>query len=51
MNLHVVETVEGFVTDSARKLGGTNKDLSRRRDPILRNNGSVRWFGSESWIN
>jgi hypothetical protein len=45
MNLHVVETVEGFVADRTGELGWTNKDLRRRRDPVLRN-GRVRWFGS-----
>lgn len=41
-NLHVVETVEGFVTDCARKLGGSNEDLLRSRDPISTVNRSRR---------
>lgn len=44
-NLHVVETVEGFVTDSARKLGGPNEDLLRSRDPISTVNWRGRRFG------
>jgi len=39
-HLHVVETVEHFVADSAGELGGSNEDLSRRRDPVLALNGS-----------
>ncbi|GAU23523.1 hypothetical protein TSUD_40020 [Trifolium subterraneum] len=35
--------------DRAGELSRTNKDLRRRRDPVLRN-GSVRWFGSGSRI-
>lgn len=39
-HLHVVETVEHFVADSARELGGSDEDLSRRRDPVLALSGS-----------
>lgn len=39
--LHVVETGEGFVADSARELGGTDEDLCRIGDPIL----SLKWRG------
>jgi hypothetical protein len=34
-NLHVVVSVECFVADSARELCWTNKDLCRRRNPVL----------------
>ena len=39
-NLHVVETVEGFVTDCARKLGGSNEDLMSSYSPWRQ-----VWFG------
>jgi hypothetical protein len=50
MNLHVVETVEGFVADRTRELGWTNKDLRRRRDPVLRWFGSVEERGRKCYI-
>lgn len=53
MHLHVVEPIEHFIADSARELGGSNEDLSRRRDPVLTLNGGrgqmkIRLVGSVS---
>lgn len=35
INLHVVVSVESFVADGARELGGADEDLGWCRDPIL----------------
>lgn len=35
VHLHVVVSVEGFSTDRAGELGGTNEDLGRCRDPVV----------------
>lgn len=34
-HLHVVVSVEGFAADGAGELRWANKDLRRRRDPVL----------------
>jgi len=45
-DLHVVETGERFVTDRARELSWSNKDLLSSRDPISAMRRSGRRFGS-----
>lgn len=40
-HLHVVESVEGFAADGAGELRRADKDLRRRRDPVLAFNVNI----------